>query len=205
MDTLNIILSLFNFVILVMFLAYWLVLQSRENNKSNNLKKVRSKVDKILEKAYEKSDQIVTDAKKVSKKLQEQTDDNFKKTVSQISSENEKYYKKATSELEISIRRFVDKLEKKEDTKLVEYGEKINQQMAKNVGAIQDQINNIAESFTKDLEAFKLSEKERVKSNISERIEDIIKELLPVNITIEDHETLVEQAINKAEKEGLFK
>ena len=77
--------------------------------------------------------------------------------------------------------------------------------MAKNVSTVQEQINNIIKSFTSELEDFKLSEKERVKGNISERIENIIRELLPANITVEDHETLVEQAIIKAEKEGLFK
>ena len=67
MDTLNIILSLFNFALLILFLIYWLVVQNKVFNKDKDIKKVRNKVDKILEKAYEKHDEIIANAKKVSK------------------------------------------------------------------------------------------------------------------------------------------
>lgn len=205
MDTLNIILSLFNFAILILFLIYWLTLQKSSEDRFKEKEKIRLKVDKILEKAHEKGDVIIGNAKKISSDLQKSADKSFKTTVEKINKENEKYYKTTTETLEKNIQNFSTKLQNESAKELKNYGDKIRSDINLKTSTLESQINSITDSFAKDLESFKESEKERVKSNIQQRLDYIVKELIPENISVTDHERLVEDAIIKADKEGLFK
>lgn len=205
MNALNTIISLFNFALLIFFLFYWLSSYKKESKVISDRKKLRRKVNKILDKAFEKHDKIVTDAKKVSKVLQSKADKSFESTVEKINRENEAFYKKATTDFESALIAYVNSLQAKGDTEFKNYGEKIQKEMAEKNSLLQQQISQITKSFSQELEQFKQSEKQRVQAQLSQRIDSIVKSLIPANISIEDHDKLVEDSIAKADREGLFR
>lgn len=205
MNTVNIIISLFNFALLLFFLYNWLNLYNKDAKVVSDRVKLRKKVNKILDKAFEKHDRIVTDAKKVSQSIQAKADQSFDSTIKKINQENEVFYKKATLDFENALLEYVKSLQVKGDVEFKNYGEKIQKEMAAKNTLLQEQISQITQNFSQELDQFKQSEKQRIREQLSQRIDSIVKSLIPANISIEDHDKLVEDSIAKADKEGLFR
>jgi len=202
MNTLNIIISLFNFALLLFFLILWL---GKWTKVETSRKKIKRKTNRILEKALDRHDEIISDATQISKNLQVKADKSFNITVEKINKQNEAFYKKATGEFENAVASYVKSLEVKGDAELKTYSDKIYQEIVDKSSTLQDQIDQVTKSFSKELEEFKQSEKQRIQTQLTSRIDEIVKSLIPANISIEDHDKLVESTMEKADKEGLFR
>ncbi len=213
------------------FVGYFFI---EYKNREQDLKKKENKVDadyhqvvdtalskerKILEDATSEADKIITDAKVLnadSKELvnqalqkmvvamqQEVTDEanNFLKSyqvsIQQLSMQSIYNYQSITKGLEIDLQKIADDLK----VNLVNISNGLQADLAKQINEFH---TTLLPAMQKELDEYKNIRFKQADKTINEVIQRVGVELLNKSITVEDHKTLMVEALEKAKKEGVF-
>jgi uncharacterized protein YpmS len=198
------ILVIINFIVAFLLLAYGIYLVGIEKNyrkKENQLDKIASQ---IVTEANKKALNILKDSNYLSEELKNELDNNFDIILDDLKSESADFYKEIENEYIKSTEKFAHLIEKKAESEIEQLSEKISSDTVE----AQQEFQKIYEIELKkamdEISAYKVSQKEEFNRVMNEKIAELTKELLPLQISIEDQEKLVEEVINRAYKEGVF-
>lgn len=180
------------------------------------LDEARNKAVKIIDDANNKALDIVN-------KVALSTDvvsENFNREISHISSSQIKEFEKATSDfiklysqilqdLKIKNIEVFQTTSKDIETNTMEEIKNFKESMQKLTTLSQEEvkgkINSDYEAAKKEIEGYKKEELQRIDLGIYELLEKTAKLVLGKALSLSEHEDLIEESLEKAKKEGIFK
>jgi F0F1-type ATP synthase membrane subunit b/b' len=201
----EIVTNLFLLVLLIFYFFYLRVKEKALNSKQNKIdsdyhkiiEDALSRERKILDDTTEEANQIISGAQYVSDVTKTALNEALAKMVSsleqgthQTSQEFVNYYlsnlKQMTHQSLVNFQGITHKLEIDLEKQ------------------IQDYHNTILPNLNKEVETYKLARLKQVDQSIQRIVQKVSQEVLNKSISIEDHEKLILETLEKAKAEGVF-
>ena len=198
-------------------------LETNFNMKDENFKKDASLLNDTREKAVKIIDDANNQALDIVSKVTLTTDaayDNFKAEISHVSSSQIKEFQKTTSDFSKVYSQILQELKMKNVEIFQNVSKDIETNTMKEIGnfresmqkltvsaqkEVEEKINADSELSKKEIENYKKEQIEKFDTQIYGMLEKISKLVLGKTLSLSDHENLIQQSLEKAKKEGLFK
>lgn len=225
-QTLNLIFSLGNLLLLAAIAVYVYSLKKKESSLSREESRIHKEAAKVLNRAQEKAEALVEEAVIKSKEVLAETevfkedieknlrsvfekavDKNVRKLESQaesLSGDFEKMFKDIRSRYLEQTKDLLDTLQVSGKKGIDEIGTVVKEET---LGFQFDLDKKLAEEIAKvsqEVEAYKAEQLKTINESMSKIIAKVSQEVLGKTIPLSDHEDLVIEALEKAKKEGLF-
>ncbi len=197
------------YITIMIFIGYYLL---HLRTKERELEKKHNKVDsiyrqttddalakekKILDDAIAKADQIILDAETMSTDAKKNLDQALEKMVTEIKKETVDITRDFTKDYALALKQLSDASVKDfQDTDKTLKGDLQNQ-----LKAFHDQ--QLA-TLQKELDEYKQVKFKQTEETITKVIRKVSEEMLGAAIPLEEHQKLLIQSLEKAEKEGMF-
>jgi F0F1-type ATP synthase membrane subunit b/b' len=189
---------------------------SSKEEHTSTLDDARTKAVKIIDDANNQAIDIVGKVTLSANVASE----SFRKDLSQASSAQMKKFEKLTSDFTVMYSQVLQDLKTKnietfqnvsKDIELntieeiKNFKESIKRLTVSSQKEVKEKIDTEYEASKKEIDIYKKEELKKVDSDIYDLLEKIAKEVLGKAISLSDHEALIEDALEKAKKEGVFK
>lgn len=192
------ILVIVNFIVAFLLLLYGFYLGSIEKN----IRKKEDQLDKfsaqIIKEANYKALNIIKDSKFISESLKKEIDGNFDALLDSLKADSDNFYKQVEQEYLKSSQKFATEMEQKAEAEIEDFSKRVTFSADE---ARKDFEKKYLDEYTKamqELEAYKINKKSEFEKEMIQKIEEVTKMLIPLNVSIEDHQKLVEEAIERA-------
>ncbi len=193
-----------NIVISIIILAYSFYLYKLEKKYNQKLDDVDDLSQSIVKEANVKALNILKNSEYLSKELRKEIEDNFEALLKTLTVESKDLYKQIEQAYLQTAEKFTQDVEQKAEQEI----ENISQQLVAETKEAEEVFQKkYAEEYQRaldEIEKYKEDQKEAFKVEIEEKLNKIIKELIPQNITIENHNKIVTEALEKAYQDKVF-
>mgnify|MGYP001565047615 CR=1 FL=1 len=188
-------------------------LQALNNEKITTQKDLLKKSDLILEEAREKALKIISDANLFDDSTRKLFDQELKrigegqvKTLEKLSYDLLNIYQKELGELKdnnIKMVNIISKdIENSTVAELKDFKEILKKETFESQKIVEDKIEDAYKIAQKEIEDYKLERIKKVEGQIYEIIQNVSKIVLGKTLSLQEHEQLVIDALEKAKKEG---
>ena len=193
-----------NILISLVVLGYSYYLYTIEKKYNAKLDNINDFANQILAEANAKALNILKNSEYLSKTLRKEIDENFDKLLESLVIESKDLYAQIETEYLNVTKKFTQDVEEKAEQEI----ESISQQLVSDTKVAEKAFEKkYADEYQKaldDIERFKIEQKEQFRVEMQDKLEKIIKELIPQNISIEDHHKIVADALEKAYSDKVF-
>lgn len=208
---------LFSFLLYVIFKQYKLRISSEEKMLK---KKTFDRSLALLEEARQRSIEIINESSAKSQEILHDSDlltadarEFLKKQLKDASNKQVKKLDTVTSEM---LRDYKDALEKEKDlsvnvikgvsedikgealNEIDEFAKVLHKETVDSEKAVEEKLNAEYEKVRAEVEAYKKEQIQKIHSKINDLMADVVRELIGSELSVEQHEHLVMEALNKA-------
>jgi F0F1-type ATP synthase membrane subunit b/b' len=194
----------------------------REEVKEKYLQQAQEIIDqarmtaaRLIQDAYRQQGQIVTDAEEIRASVTSQLQQNAENIISKQSEVLEKSSSEIREAYEKEIQILVDKSIK--DTQSIlnsinglaeasvrKFDQMLEQQTANSAGETKRQLDEIYQKALAEISNYKTTRLKNVDKEIANVVDEVFDKVVRKSLTVEDHERLIMEALEKARKDGIF-
>lgn len=226
LENLTLISFLSSFFILTIVSIYSYILYKKENkieeieleaykNSKDVLFKANKKAEFIIDKAAGKAQEILTQTEYFKEYLEEDVKKTIQESMVQYKQILEKnshaitqnylaLFSQLKEEFLQETKTSLAQIEEAGQKTIADFSKLFQQALASSQTSLKTQISSEFENAKKEIDLNKQQEYKKISDRINKTVEDLSKELLNRIISIEDHEKLVLDALEKAKLEGVL-